>query len=83
MKILKNERISAYTHGALVPVMAACAVLLVILSWSHVRLKVSLIIYGVSAIALFTASFLYHAMKRRPMKDPSGGSWTAPPFSFL
>jgi hemolysin III len=64
MKILKNERISAYTHGARVPVMAACAGVLVILSWSHVRLQISLVIYGVSAIALFTASFLYHAMKR-------------------
>lgn len=64
MNILQNEKISAYSHGALIPVMTAGAIILNILAWSRVELRIFLIIYGLSAIILFTASFLYHAKKK-------------------
>ena len=64
MHILQQEKISAYSHGALIPVMLAGAVLLAILAGGNIELKVFLLIYGISAITLFTASFLYHAKKK-------------------
>jgi len=64
MKILKSEKVSAYTHGALIPVMAAGTVVLFILGGKNLHLQISSIIYGLSAITLFTASFLYHARKK-------------------
>ena len=64
MNILKNEKISAYSHGALVPVMIAGAILLIILAGGNPGLSISLLIYGLSATLLFTASFLYHARKK-------------------
>lgn len=64
MSILKAERISAYSHGVLIPVMTAGAVLLAILARSNMALLIFLLVYGLSAIILFTASFLYHAMKK-------------------
>jgi len=64
MHILQNEKISAYSHGALIPVMSAGAIFLAALAGSNVELKIFLLIYGFSAIILFTASFLYHAMKK-------------------
>lgn len=66
MVLLKEEKVSAYTHGALVPVMAAGTVALVILAGKNFNLQIVSLIYGLSAIALFTASFLYHAKKRYP-----------------
>jgi len=61
MNILKTEKVSAYTHGALVPVMAAGTILLSILAGKNLYLQISLLIYGFSAIILFTASFVFHA----------------------
>src|SRR5208337_4474235 len=64
MNILQNEKVSAYSHGALIPVMIAGAIVLNIIAWSKIELRVFLLIYGLSAIILFTASFLYHATKK-------------------
>jgi len=64
MIILQNEKISAYSHGSLIPVMAIGAVILAILAGSHLYLQIFLLIYGISAIILFTASYLYHARKK-------------------
>ncbi|NLV66968.1 MAG: hemolysin III family protein [Spirochaetes bacterium] len=64
MTILKTEKVSAYSHGIVIPVMAAGAVSLAILAWGNIKLQIFLIIYGLSTITLFTASFLYHAMKK-------------------
>ncbi len=61
MKILDDEKISAYTHGALIPVMASGTVLLSILAGKNIYLQIALLIYGFSAVALFTASFVFHA----------------------
>jgi len=64
MIVLKNEKVSAYTHGALIPVMAAGTIILAILAGSNIQLQIFSLIYGLSAITLFTASFLYHAKKK-------------------
>lgn len=64
MIILQNEKVSAYTHGALIPVMAAGTIILTILAGRNMQLQLFSLIYGLSAIILFTASFLYHARKK-------------------
>lgn len=66
MVLLKEEKISAYTHGALIPVMAAGTIALIILAGTNFTLLFVSLIYGLSAIALFTASFLYHSKKQYP-----------------
>ena len=64
MKILQKEKVSAYTHGALIPVMIAGTIILIILSGKNFQLQFFSLIYGLSAITLFSASFLYHARKK-------------------
>ena len=66
MVLLKEEKVSAYTHGALIPVMAAGTIVLMILAGKNFSLQIVSLVYGLSAIALFTASFLYHSRKRYP-----------------
>lgn len=66
MVVLKEEKISAYTHGALIPVMAAGTIALIILAGTNWTLKLVSLIYGLSAIILFTASYLYHSKKKYP-----------------
>lgn len=66
MVLLKEEKISAYTHGALIPVMAAGTIALIILAGTNFTLKMMSLIYGLSAIILFTASYLYHSKKKYP-----------------
>ena len=66
MVLLKEEKISAYTHGALVPVMVAGTIVLVVLAGMNWALQLVSLIYGLSAITLFTASFLYHSKKKYP-----------------
>ena len=64
MIILQNEKVAAYTHGALIPVMTAGTLVLAILAGENILLRIFSLIYGLSAITLFTASFLYHARKK-------------------
>lgn len=64
MHILKKEKISAYSHAAAIPVMIAGTIIMIILSGENIAYKIVAIIYGLSAVALFTASFLYHSNKR-------------------
>lgn len=64
MQILEKEKISAYSHAAAIPVMLAGTVLMMILSGENVSHLIVALIYGFSAVALFTASFLYHSKKR-------------------
>lgn len=63
MKIPENEKISAYTHGGAIPVMTIGTVVLVYMSRGNLNLQIVSLIYGLSAILLFTASFLYHCRK--------------------
>lgn len=64
MKIPENEKISAYTHGGAIPVMAIGTAILAYMSRGNFNLQVVSLIYGLSAVLLFTASFLYHARKK-------------------
>lgn len=63
MKIPDKEKISAYTHGGTVPVMMIGTVILLILSSGNISAQIVSLIYGLSGIFLFSASFLYHSKK--------------------
>lgn len=64
MQILKKEKISAYSHAAAIPVMIIGTIIMLILSGDNTAHRIVALIYGFSAVALFTASFLYHSNKR-------------------
>jgi hemolysin III len=64
MTILRSEKISAYSHAATIPVFVVGTLLLAIIGSGNLAMQVVSILYGVSAIFLFSASFLYHANKR-------------------
>ena len=64
MQILKREKISAYSHAAAIPVMIAGTIIMIIISGENIAHRIVALIYGFSAVALFTASFLYHSKKR-------------------
>jgi hemolysin III len=64
MMILKSEKISAYTHGFTIPIMLIGLIILIIISIGNIPILLVSIIYGLSAIFLFTASFLYHSKKK-------------------
>lgn len=64
MQILKREKISAYSHAAAIPVMIAGTIIMIIISGENMAHRIVALIYGFSAVALFTASFLYHSKKR-------------------
>ena len=61
MVFLKKEKVSAYTHGAAIPVMGIGTAVLAYMSRGNSALQAVSLIYGISAILLFTASFLYHS----------------------
>ena len=63
MKIPESEKISAYTHGGTVPVMVIGTVILLIISAGNPAAQIVSLIYGLSGIFLFSASFLYHSQK--------------------
>jgi hemolysin III len=63
MNIPETEKISAYTHGGAVPVMAIGTVILLIISSGNPAAQIVSSIYGLSGIFLFSASFLYHSKK--------------------
>ena len=63
MKIPENEKISAYTHGGAIPVMVIGTAILMYMSRGNINLQIVSLIYGLSAVILFTASFLYHCRK--------------------
>ena len=60
-----KEAVSFYTHLAGAPAFAAAAVFLSAKSFGDTGLFLSMLAYGVSAVFLFSASALYHAMKKR------------------
>lgn len=64
MNLSQNEKVSAYSHGLLIPIMAAGTIALIELAGKNIHLKLFLAVYGISAIMLFTASFLYHTKKK-------------------
>lgn len=64
MKILASEKIAAYSHCATIPIIAIGSLVLVILAMGDFSTQVVSIIYGLSGIFLFSASFLYHSKKQ-------------------
>lgn len=62
--ILQNEKINAYSHGVIIPVMIAVTVYFAVIARGDIKLELFLFIYGVSAVILFSASFLYHVKKK-------------------
>lgn len=65
MKILRSEKISAYTHLATIPFFVISTMFLLASNRGNVGLQLVALIYGLSAIFLFSSSFLYHANKRQ------------------
>jgi len=63
MKIPHTEKISAYTHGGTVPVMIIGTIVLLIISSGNITAQIVSLIYGLSGVFLFSASFLYHTKK--------------------
>lgn len=64
MNILQSEKVAAYSHGATVPFFVLCTIVLLIIGAGNVGIQIVALLYGLSAIFLFSASFLYHAHKR-------------------
>ncbi len=64
MKILASEKIAAYSHCATIPIIAIGSLALVILAKGDLSIQLVSIIYGLSGIFLFSASFLYHSKKQ-------------------
>lgn len=63
MKIPHTEKISAYTHGGTIPVMIIGTILLLMISSGNITAQIVSLIYGLSGVFLFSASFLYHTKK--------------------
>jgi len=63
MNISHKEKISAYSHGGAIPVMAIATVILLVISSGDIASQIVSLIYGLSGIFLFSASFLYHSKK--------------------
>jgi hemolysin III len=67
MVIPDSEKISAYTHGGAVPFMIVGTVILLNISSGHLAAQLVSLIYGISGIFLFSASFYYHT--KRPIEN--------------
>lgn len=72
MAIIESEKLSAYSHGATVPLMVVGTFVLVVTSLGDVGATLVGLVYGLSAIFLFSASFLYHFNKQ---KDNDTSLW--------
>lgn len=65
MNISDSEKISAYSHAATVPIMVIGTVMLLVISSGNTAAQSVSLVYGLSAIFLFSASFLYHSKKQK------------------
>ncbi len=63
MEIPHTEKISAYTHGGTVPVMIIGTIILLFISSGNITAQIVSLIYGLSGVFLFSASFFYHTKK--------------------
>ncbi len=61
-----REPVNGLTHFFAAIVAAIGLVILIIIAWKNVIKEISLSIYGVSLILLFTASAIYHLVKAKP-----------------
>ena len=62
--MVDSEKISAYSHALTIPVMLLGTVFLLVISYGDTTAQFVCLVYGVSGVFLFSASFLYHAKKR-------------------
>ena len=69
MNIPDSEKISAYSHAATVPVMVIGTVILLVISSGNTAAQIVSLVYGLSAIFLFSASLLYHSNKQTENDD--------------
>lgn len=58
-----SEKISAYSHALTIPVMMLGTIFLLIISYGDITAQLVSLVYGLSGVFLFSASFLYHAKK--------------------
>lgn len=65
MNIPVSEKFAAYSHGATVPIIAIGTLVLIALSAGDISAQIVFLIYGISGVFLFSASFLYHSKKQR------------------
>ena len=63
MEIPNTEKISAYTHGGTIPVMIIGTIILLFISSGNITAQIVSLIYGLSGVFLFSASFFYHTKK--------------------
>jgi hemolysin III len=64
MEIPASEKFAAYSHCATVPIIAIGTIVLVAISAGDISAQIVSLIYGVSGVFLFSASFLYHSRKQ-------------------
>lgn len=64
MEIPVSEKFAAYSHGATVPVISLGTIVLVAISAGDISAQIVSLIYGLSGVFLFSASFLYHSRKQ-------------------
>lgn len=64
MKILQSEKVAAYSHGATVPVFLFGIIVFLVMGRGQIGTQLAALLYCISAVFLFSSSFLYHAHKR-------------------
>lgn len=63
MDVPDSEKFSAYSHGATVPIIAIGTIVLIMISSGDIPMQTACLVYGLSGVFLFSASFLYHSRK--------------------
>ncbi|MFT5699095.1 MAG: hemolysin III [Desulforhopalus sp.] len=63
--ILASEKVAAYSHAGTIPVFIIGLMALLVTGAGNSALQLVALVYGFSAILLFSCSFLYHANKKR------------------
>lgn len=65
MNISQSEKIAAYSHGATVPFFVLGTIILLSIAAGNFGIQLASLLYGLSGVFLFSASFLYHAHKQK------------------
>lgn len=61
-----REPVNGLTHLGAAIASAIGLIILIVIGWGNIGKTISLTIYGISLILLFTASAIYHMVKARP-----------------
>ncbi|BHH84200.1 PAQR family membrane homeostasis protein TrhA [Desulforhopalus sp. 52FAK] len=65
MKILRSEKVAAYSHLGTIPFFVMSTLFLLVTCSGNSGMQFVALAYGLSAIFLFSSSFLYHANKKQ------------------